>query len=36
VKQGGVGDRTLEQLKADAKALYEEFGNGKTPPRWMQ
>ena len=33
-KEGGVGDRTLAELKADAKALYEEFG--KTPPKWMQ
>jgi hypothetical protein len=34
LKDGGVGDRTLAELKADAKAVYQK--KGKTPPRWMQ
>lgn len=33
-KEGGVGDRSLAELKAGAKALYDQFG--KTPPKWMQ
>ena len=33
-KEGGVGDRTLAELKADAKAIYQQYG--KTPPAWMQ
>ena len=32
MKEGG--DRSLEQLKQDAKALYEM--QGKTPPKWIQ
>jgi len=32
MKEGG--DRSLEQLKQDAKILYEM--KGKTPPKWMQ
>jgi RHS repeat-associated protein len=33
-KEPGSGDRTMEQLKADAQALYEEYG---VPiPKWMQ
>ena len=27
-------DRTLSELKADAKAVYKAYG--KTPPKWMQ
>jgi len=34
LKEAGTGDRTLAELKADAKALYEKFG--KMPPKWMQ
>jgi hypothetical protein len=34
VKQGDVGDRTLAELKEDAKAIYAEYG--RTPPKWMQ
>ena len=33
LKQGG-GDRTLEELKEDAKALYEQYG--KKLPNWMK
>jgi hypothetical protein len=35
-KEGGVGDRTLDELKADATALYEAYGKGKQAPRWMR
>ncbi len=33
-KEPGSGDRTMEQLKADAQALYEEYGI--PVPKWMQ
>ena len=33
-KEGGVGDRTLEELKADAQALYNEAG--KDIPSWLR
>ena len=33
-KEGGAGDRTLEELKADARAIYEE--HGMIPPKWLQ
>jgi RHS repeat-associated protein len=33
-KERGAGDRTLQQLKDDAKAIYEKYG--KRPPEWMQ
>jgi hypothetical protein len=33
-KEPGLGDRTLEELKDDARALYEAAG--KAIPRWMQ
>jgi RHS repeat-associated protein len=33
-KEGGVGDRTLEELKADAQALYGEAG--KEIPKWLR
>jgi hypothetical protein len=33
-KMGGGGDRTLGELKADAKAIYQQYG--KIAPRWMQ
>jgi RHS repeat-associated protein len=32
LKEGG--DRTLKQLKEDAKSIYE--AGGRTPPKWMQ
>jgi hypothetical protein len=34
VKEPGSGDRTMEQLKADAQALYEKYG--VPVPQWMQ
>jgi hypothetical protein len=33
-KEPGSGDRTMEQLKADAQALYQE--DGVPLPKWMQ
>jgi RHS repeat-associated protein len=32
--KGGGGDRTLAELKEDAKLIYEK--HGRTPPKWMQ
>jgi len=34
LKEGGAGDRTLAELKADAKAIYQQ--KGRVPPKWMQ
>ena len=33
-KMKGAGDRTMQQLKEDARAVYEE--HGKTPPSWLK
>ena len=30
----GAGDRTMQQLKEDARAVYEQ--EGKTPPSWLK
>jgi RHS repeat-associated protein len=29
-------DRTLQELKDDVKIIYDQYGKGKKPPRWMQ
>ena len=34
MKEPGAGDRTMDQLRADAQALYEE--HGVPLPSWMQ
>ena len=33
-KLKGAGDRTMQQLKDDARAIYED--HGKTPPGWLK
>jgi RHS repeat-associated protein len=33
-KLKGAGDRTMQQLKDDARAIYED--HGKTPPSWLK
>jgi RHS repeat-associated protein len=33
-KLKGAGDRTMQQLKEDARAIYED--HGKTPPSWLK
>jgi hypothetical protein len=33
-KMKGAGDRTMQQLKEDARAVYED--HGKTPPSWLK
>jgi len=33
LKESGAGDRTMDQLKADAQEVYEMFGG--VPPKWM-
>jgi hypothetical protein len=34
LKESGAGDRTLDQLKADAQEVYDTYGG--VPPDWMQ
>lgn len=33
-KLKGAGDRSMQQLKDDARAVYED--HGKTPPEWLK
>ena len=35
-KLNGAGDRTLAELKADAKAIYEAYGKSGKMPNWMR
>jgi RHS repeat-associated protein len=34
LKESGAGNRTMDQLRADAREVYELFGS--VPPKWMQ
>ena len=34
LKEPGGGDRTMQELKDDAKTVYEQ--RGKTPPSWLK
>jgi len=35
-KEGGIGDRTLEELRQDAYDLYEQAGKLDNMPPWMR